>query len=179
MNIRLFLLTPLREGRHAVIDIALDGDIISTHAPAGGATVAASIHAMLASVFLLTPLREGRPANIKHTQKDFLFLLTPLREGRRRHRGSSNSNETISTHAPAGGATRRQTLGEFRNLFLLTPLREGRQTRLPSRRYRMLSFLLTPLREGRLRSGQCKPMQLRFLLTPLREGRQQFSTSPS
>ena len=33
-----FLLTPLREGRHAVIDIALDGDIISTHAPAGGAT---------------------------------------------------------------------------------------------------------------------------------------------
>jgi len=35
---RLKLMTLLREGRHAVIDIALDGDIISTHAPAGGAT---------------------------------------------------------------------------------------------------------------------------------------------
>ena len=38
-NLSLFLLTPLREGRHnAVVDIALDGDVISTHAPAGGAT---------------------------------------------------------------------------------------------------------------------------------------------
>ena len=79
----VFLLTPLREGRpcrdagraaagppisthapaggatvvRAVFQDPLDG--ISTHAPAGGATVSAC-EATGMSVFLLTPLREGR-----------------------------------------------------------------------------------------------------------------------
>ena len=57
--------------------------------------------------------------------------------------------DQISTHAPAGGATGTAQLGG----------REGSY------------FYSRPCGRGDLRSGQCKPMQLRFLLTPLREGR--------
>ena len=56
---------------------------ISTHAPAGGATMIGRSCAKCRASFLLTPLREGRP--ISHTEGEAitLFLLTPLREGRR------------------------------------------------------------------------------------------------
>ncbi len=100
---------------------------ISTHAPAGGATARASRLAV-GAIFLLTPLREGRRGRMKRLRLFLLFLLTPLREGRR-HTVASLSiiinfysrpcgrgdkpiryvfgDERISTHAPAGGATRR------------------------------------------------------------------------
>ena len=57
--------------------------MISTHAPAGGAT---SSHEVLSC-------------------RRIKFLLTPLREGRRRSPGFSPGALPISTHAPAGGAT--------------------------------------------------------------------------
>ena len=55
----------------------------------------------------------------------------------------------ISTHAPAGGATKESLPGNLlRVQFLLTPLREGRHVAIE-----MIAgmgiFLLTPLREGR------------------------------
>ncbi len=34
---------------------------------------------------------------------------------------------TISTHAPAGGATLKRSIRQFPEVFLLTPLREGRR----------------------------------------------------
>ena len=121
----LFLLTPLREGRHW-----------------GLGTEA------FAEIFLLTPLREGRPGavwlvpapthfysrpcgrgddhrTIKPTTNG-TFLLTPLREGR---------------PGPSRPATRTK-------VFLLTPLREGRRLP-PSVPDPLILFLLTPLREGR------------------------------
>ena len=64
----------------------------------------------------------------------------------------------ISTHAPAGGATAlRSTTSGIVSIFLLTPLREGRRncTALP---WAFIPFLLTPLREGRLirlNRGRC------------------------
>ena len=58
-------------------------NVISTHAPAGGAT----------------PPR-GTPATARPS-----FLLTPLREGRLGLYRWDEKNEVISTHAPAGGAT--------------------------------------------------------------------------
>ena len=125
---KVFLLTPLREGR-LIINFPLPilvahfysrpcgrGDktalsgkgftfVISTHAPAGGAThktwfarsfsgtyfysrpcgrgdLPSSNSTVERSVFLLTPLREGRlsAGDLDAIQK--LFLLTPLREGR-------------------------------------------------------------------------------------------------
>ena len=57
---------------------------ISTHAPAGGATIK--------PILLPIPI--------------CLFLLTPLREGRRLGMEEIPCVVTISTHAPAGGATR-------------------------------------------------------------------------
>ena len=101
----VFLLTPLREGRPAADRFpsawplyfysrpcgrgdrrcrsGLAWRKISTHAPAGGATVLRPHHWFLHWLFLLTPLREGR--------RDCCHDLTNI--------------EAISTHAPAGGAT--------------------------------------------------------------------------
>ena len=98
--------------------------------------------------FLLTPLREGRPhrQSCPDQKRDFYsrpcgrgdtglhrppqagaFLLTPLREGRHGPRRWKKCRGGISTHAPAGGATREFTgLRETKYGFLLTPLREGR-----------------------------------------------------
>ena len=104
----VFLLTPLREGRrgrrdagwhHAdfysrpcgrgdALTIAQIQDvIISTHAPAGGAT----------------------KATISDGEGEYTFLLTPLREGRLECELKELLKNKISTHAPAGGATRSTT----------------------------------------------------------------------
>ena len=82
-GLREFLLTPLREGRHLRRKAPRQEPGISTHAPAGGATVAFAMARTVQSPFLLTPLREGR-----------LYALED-----REPAGA------ISTHAPAGGAT--------------------------------------------------------------------------
>ena len=101
----LFLLTPLREGRpllrHFVVTFCI--------------------------VFLLTPLREGRHTAGTYPTSGFTFLLTPLREGRRPRPIFLFPRLCISTHAPAGGATKLESMiGNIDDLFLLTPLREGR-----------------------------------------------------
>ena len=78
-----------------------------------------------------------------------LFLLTPLREGRREFFQYIEPQIRISTHAPAGGATRRSKLqGHRRGISTHAPA--GGATRgwldaNPAKR----KFLLTPLREGR------------------------------
>ena len=79
----LFLLTPLREGRRSGEPQHLPYQHISTHAPAGGATLAVERDGKPNEQFLLTPLREGRPLVVA-------VIGDVLR---------------ISTHAPAGGAT--------------------------------------------------------------------------
>ena len=60
-----------------------ENTLISTHAPAGGATICAIV------------VRDSLPA----------FLLTPLREGRHKFHPFPVRLFRISTHAPAGGAT--------------------------------------------------------------------------
>ena len=123
---------------------------ISTHAPAGGATSPPMICAAWHSQFLLTPLREGRPECVMRLPACIVFLLTPLREGRLVIQHSDIALVAISTHAPAGGATKyaMERGGWSSDKFLLTPLREGR---LHKERFQKLRirFLLTPLREGR------------------------------
>ena len=56
--------------------------LISTHAPAGGATGSRSACSLILDRFLLTPLREGRQAPVVPHWAWGVFLLTPLREGR-------------------------------------------------------------------------------------------------
>ena len=147
----LFLLTPLREGRRKSSPSAVFMVCISTHAPAGGATVPflgerepdadfysrpcgrgdarRPLRTGTSATFLLTPLREGRQGADGLLHKDIsTFLLTPLREGRPA-RSARLHGPSISTHAPAGGATRpRRRKRILQRSFLLTPLREGRLT---------------------------------------------------
>ena len=102
--------------------------------------------------FLLTPLREGRRA-VAVDGTDYLKTIST-------HAPAGGAtcglrvlcdHGHISTHAPAGGATRRSlTIPAFRLLFLLTPLREGRRDFELLSGSKYLTFLLTPLREGRL-----------------------------
>ena len=78
----------------------------------------------------------------------------------------------ISTHAPAGGATRAPwpTTARLQN-FYSRPCGRGDAVRIRNNIGRA-GFLLTPLREGRRISSENAGLECKFLLTPLREGRQ-------
>ena len=147
----IFLLTPLREGRHYRHCHSVHQEQISTHAPAGGATFYDFTKMFNFSInfysrpcgrgdniptagfetfvkFLLTPLREGRRSTPGILPPGKIFLLTPLREGRLAWTAKTDWAVTISTHAPAGGATRHiSSTAQTGRKFLLTPLREGRR----------------------------------------------------
>ena len=190
---------------------------ISTHAPAGGATPRGGKSNPLSpyfysrpcgrgddgkkefkcslELFLLTPLREGRPGDlVGFSYTGAIFLLTPLREGRRNRRPQPAARQSISTHAPAGGAT-QAAVSSVLDGYISTHAPAGGATELRiAAHYAKDKFLLTPLREGRLLESEHKELQelnfysrpcgrgdmgmpkdlLRvseFLLTPLREGR--------
>ena len=77
----------------------------------------------------------------------------------------------ISTHAPAGGATARGPYNGFRfGHFYSRPCGRG-DFRGKTQQTTSLLFLLTPLREGRPWQTNFEEMAKKFLLTPLREGR--------
>ena len=212
-----FLLTPLREGRRDAHAALVEVVSISTHAPAGGATRAqrpswragahfysrpcgrgdwpADASAPRAfSLFLLTPLREGRRAIKRFAPPESLFLLTPLREGRRAARCHRRRGGKISTHAPAGGATRTksETAGccschfysrpcgrgdprpdaraEPRALFLLTPLREGRQAGAGARGRTRDHFYSRPCGRGDWSGRPCHQSRGNFYSRPCGRG---------
>ena len=123
----VFLLTPLREGRHAQhIRRHTDDCCISTHAPAGGATH--ELEADIAAAhFYSRPCGRGDGCCRASLPRSVTFLLTPLREGRLGLFARVVARGIISTHAPAGGATRLTQSENSTIPFLLTPLREGRQ----------------------------------------------------
>ena len=104
MKVRLFLLTPLREGRLF------------------------SVRAFEPSVsFLLTPLREGRLLRPHHWFLHWLFLLTPLREGRPGDQPLGHWHFLYFYSRPCGRGDSRQIPARSSfSRFLLTPLREGR-----------------------------------------------------
>ena len=101
----IFLLTPLREGRRASSQMRTN-----------------------ICGFLLTPLREGRPdASLAPELFTRLFLLTPLREGRHDLQSRITTMNRISTHAPAGGAT-KLTTGEVNTDIISTHAPAGGAT---------------------------------------------------
>ena len=77
----IFLLTPLREGRLEWLMGFPLGWTISTHAPAGGATLPSSSSTLVRSVFLLTPLREGRLNLWYYTTQEADFYSRPCGRG--------------------------------------------------------------------------------------------------
>ena len=189
-----FLLTPLREGRHAVIGIALDGDIISTHAPAGGATPAGRSRCRPeASYFYSRPCGRGDATAQESTGfwmsisthapaggatlicdgavRSGKFLLTPLREGRLWAAMAVAATYFISTHAPAGGATIfcEESRRVWKN-FYSRPCGRGDVIRSPELGASVISTHAPAGGATPAPPAYCSWIK-RFLLTPLREGR--------
>ena len=100
-----FLLTPLREGRPDLLTQKISLQYISTHAPAGGATAGRSRCRPEASYFYSRPCGRGDSDELRPWIIVNGFLLTPLREGRLYGDELVGTISSISTHAPAGGAT--------------------------------------------------------------------------
>ena len=123
----IFLLTPLREGRPMATATVAEQYIISTHAPAGGATAPAQPKKR--KIFISTHAPAGGATKALHRRRsgDGYFYSRPCGRGDRSgvRRSSTGGNFysrpcgrgddpagrciggvfRISTHAPAGGAT--------------------------------------------------------------------------
>ena len=146
----IFLLTPLREGRHPLVQLVCCNDHHFYSRPCGRGDSRSWTRPVRSASFLLTPLREGRPRTIIVTLVTDRFLLTPLREGRPVYLRRATAGRRISTHAPAGGATVVLFYGVRRvDDFYSRPCGRGDGTPHFGAVLR-ISFLLTPLREGRL-----------------------------
>ena len=171
--------------------------MISTHAPAGGATQPSRPIRPPAFYFYSRPCGRGDLRRDPDDSSTSRFLLTPLREGRPESRVSVGARRHYFYSRPCGRGDGDPVNVWAMFKFLLTPLREGRRKE-SSASDMMFAFLLTPLREGRQRkriwrqkhlgnfySRPCgrgdRRMSLmqksskQFLLTPLREGRRQGS----
>ena len=188
-----FLLTPLREGRHVLLSRLARlpnfysrpcgrGDIktvvniycetsISTHAPAGGATLRGLIILGAIYDFYSRPCGRGdrsrppagqggsyfysRPCGRGDARLRMLlcflpqFLLTPLREGRRGHGGHDINGAAYFYSRPCGrGDVDRLAEVVHEPNFYSRPC--GRGDEAARRRINeRIEFLLTPLREGR------------------------------
>ena len=103
--------------------------VISTHAPAGGATKPYFLINLIFSLFLLTPLREGRPAAGRDRKKNGRdFYSRPCGRGDRGRSKSRRKGIDFYSRPCGRGDETIDALGQVKNEFLLTPLREGRRT---------------------------------------------------
>ena len=123
-----FLLTPLREGRRSSCAAPFPPAPDFYSRPCGrGDCTSVSFAPSTVTSFLLTPLREGRPRSAGTYPRPAGFLLTPLREGRLTDReGTEHQVLSISTHAPAGGATEAASgIHRFLRYFYSRPCGRG------------------------------------------------------
>ena len=104
----VFLLTPLREGRHTAAAPVNPTSCISTHAPAGGATRGTSCPCLSLCNFYSRPCGRG-------DLRDFPVFHVGIAISTHAPAGGATIGPhsfrkvyaVISTHAPAGGATNR------------------------------------------------------------------------
>ena len=151
--------------------------LISTHAPAGGATKLPAAGSTSALNFYSRPCGRGDQTRPCRQTVRTGFLLAPAggatRRRRRLHTDAADFYSRPCGRGDRGGRTSRDT----RPGFLLTPLREGRRT-IDGGLCEECRFLLTPLREGRPASCTISVHVSLFLRTPLREGRPLHSSPP-
>ena len=101
---RVFLLTPLREGRQGkTVSISNLQNFYSR--PCGRGDLRSASISAAANHFYSRPCGRGDKDKDMRALFNSLFLLTPLREGRPDEEGTEHQVLSISTHAPAGGAT--------------------------------------------------------------------------
>ena len=132
-----------------IFAIVCNAIVISTHAPAGGATPWCPRPCCRRQDFYSRPCGRGDPIEYNDFFRDKTFLLTPLREGRQNMADGKIVVTVISTHAPAGGATGCQQLADLGDVH----------------------FYSRPCGRGDVIGGSSMPRGTQFLLTPLREGR--------
>ena len=102
-----FLLTPLREGRRGHGGHDINGAAYFYSRPCGRGDLDRLAEVVHEPNFYSRPCGRGDEAARRRINERIEFLLTPLREGRRGTITGIPTGGTISTHAPAGGATRR------------------------------------------------------------------------
>ena len=187
-----FYSRPCGRGDFKALPKNLD-EIISTHAPAGGATEILSVSRFHGLHFYSRPCGRGDRPIPRRTRTGRRFLLTPLREGRREAAIKNRNIGYISTHAPAGGATVCQSKTRSRRYnFYSRPCGRGdyRHGNADERRNHFYSrpcgrgdknqhligrgaghFYSRPCGRGDTRLPKSPQDISSFLLTPLREGR--------
>ena len=106
----LFQSTPPRGGRPEESEriLVADGDFVSIHAPAWGATLTVSDHAFARShaCFNPRPRVGGDPGIRSHRERGSdTFQSTPPRGGRPAFHRDAGRHQAVSIHAPAWGAT--------------------------------------------------------------------------
>ena len=100
---------------------------ISTHAPAGGATFFMISQLVQRFHFYSRPCGRGdHRRNYRLLNSEVHFYSRPCGRGDSAAGIPAAFRRIISTHAPAGGATRSRSALAITAAFLLTPLREGR-----------------------------------------------------
>ena len=170
---RNFYSRPCGRGDPLTIADEYDQAGISTHAPAGGATIPTSIFLVDLKNFYSHPCGRGdsRPPFLRQTLQSY-FYSRPCGRGDLNDCDLLARRCRISTHAPAGGATHRpKPLPSFLS-YISTHAPAGGATFCKNGSVMLpFSFLLTPLREGRLHLRHQARELGGFLLTPLREGR--------
>ena len=114
---RLFLLTPLREGRRRQAGGA-EGGVNFYSRPCGRGDQRGGAWLLPIGYFYSRPCGRGDTVPFSVTAFRSPFLLTPLREGRPHANGIAAVCEVISTHAPAGGAT--ETRPEFQRMISIS-----------------------------------------------------------
>ena len=105
----LFLLTPLREGRLQALYRAFDSKIISTHAPAGGATCTSPKQGQPTAISTHAPAGGATYTMIEYKYTIKISTHAPAGGATMEIYHQLKIYE-ISTHAPAGGATLRLSL---------------------------------------------------------------------
>ena len=196
LSIGLFLLTPLREGRRQQVKSSLRACVFLL-TPLREGRPEAPLNAVPEWAFLLTPLREGRQLFSISNSHRTKFLLTPLREGRPDMQSAAPGRWSISTHAPAGGATKPEDAtsspatnfysrpcgrGDASNRYLAAiifnfysrPCGRG-DLSTSSSRCTAPHFYSRPCGRGDSTTVIFLPVAAVFLLTPLREGRRRSS----
>ena len=170
----LFLLTPLREGRHREGRNMAKAKVISTHAPAGGATGQRRDAVVGKIDFYSRPCGRGDRSTAIIRSRCTYFYSRPCGRGDAQTAGVSAVSTyfysrpcgrgddqwqyvkellwKISTHAPAGGATGDGGKAKGEPAYISTHAPAGGATLWRWKTEKRRTFLLTPLREGRRRA---------------------------
>ena len=169
-----FLLTPLREGRRNKKIRHIKSRLISTHAPAGGATLKHFLPVKKVLYFYSRPCGRGDQAAASRHAHLCDFYSRPCGRGDSIASWSfTDARNFYSRPCGRGDKEVEAYINQFAK-FLLTPLREGRRSPTYTRFGNSSHFYSRPCGRGDP-AGKAEYVGQVFLLTPLRESRRSCS----